>query len=139
MFKNGRQGMADTATANFTVTAWEEQPFDGETNGVKITQALVSKSYNGSINGMGSVIYIMNHASDGTATFIGLQQINGTLNEKNGSFAIEQTGSFDGKEVQGTFIVKEGSGTGELSTISGKGTFIAPIGKIGTLQLEFDL
>ena len=131
--------MARSANANFTVTSWDEQPFDGETNGLKITQALVSKNYQGAIQGVGSVIYIMKHRSDGTATFIGLQQITGTLDNINGSFAIEQTGEFDGKQASGTFVIKPNSGTGELAAISGKGSFNAPIGQLGSISLEYDL
>ena len=127
------------AAATFTVTSWEEQPFEGSTKDLKITQALVSKSYSGDITGVGSVIYIMKHQADGTATFIGLQQIEGAIAGRQGSFAIEQTGFFDGKQAEGTCTIKPGTGTGDLKTLSGDGNFIAPMGQVGTLNLTYKL
>ena len=129
--------MSLQAAASFTVTSWDEKPYEGSTDEVRLTQALVSKTYTGDITGVGSVIYIMKHQPDGTATFIGLQQINGAIGEKTGSFALEQNGFFDGKEAKGTCVIKPGTGTGELSNLKGDGEFSAPIGKLGSLKLSF--
>lgn len=129
--------MSLQAAASFTVTSWDEKPYEGSTDEVRLTQALVSKTYTGDITGVGSVIYIMKHQPDGTATFIGLQQINGAIGEKTGSFALEQNGFFDGKEAKGTCVIKPGTGTGELSNLKGEGEFSAPIGKLGSLKLSF--
>ena len=131
--------MSNSAASQFTVTSWEEKPFEGQAEGIKITQALVSKNYTGDITGVGSVIYIMKHQADGTASFIGLQQIDGTIAGRNGSFALEQNGFFDGKEAKGTFEIKAGSGTGELAGLAGSGNFTAPIGQVGTLTLTYTL
>jgi hypothetical protein len=131
--------MSQKAAASFTVTSWDEKPYDGSTDEVKLTQALVSKTYTGDITGVGSVIYIMKQQADGTASFIGLQQINGAIGGKSGSFAIEQNGYFDGKAAKGTCKIKPGTGTGALSSLSGEGEFIAPIGQQGTLNLTFTL
>ena len=131
--------MSQNAASSFTVTSWEEKPFEGEVEGVKITQALVSKNYTGDITGVGSVIYIMKHQADGTASFIGLQQIDGTIAGQTGSFALEQNGFFDGKEAKGTFQIKPAPGTGELATLTGNGSFSAPIGQLGTINLTYTL
>ncbi|GJM03975.1 MAG: hypothetical protein DHS20C08_24760 [Rhodomicrobium sp.] len=131
--------MSQQAAASFIVTAWDEKPYDGSTDEIKLTQALVSKTYSGDITGVGSVIYIMKQQADGTASFIGLQQINGAIGDRAGSFAIEQNGFFDGKAARGTCVVKPGTGTGALSTLSGEGEFVAPIGQQGTLNLNFNL
>lgn len=131
--------MSQQAASSFTVTSWVEQPFEGETGGIKITQAVVSTSFVGDVTGVGSVIYIMKHQPDGTAKFIGLQQINGSIGGLNGSFAIEQTGYFDGKEAKGTCVIKQGTGTGALANINGQGEFTAPMGREGTLNLTFSL
>lgn len=131
--------MTQEAASTFTVTSWEEKPYEGSSDDLKITQALVTKNYTGDISGVGSVIYIMKHTANGTAEFIGLQQINGAIGSKAGSFAIEQNGFFDGKEAKGTFKIKPGSGTGALANLEGEGQFSAPIGKLGTLKLVYSL
>ena len=131
--------MSQNAASNFTVTSWEEKPYEGSTEDLKITQALVSKNYTGDITGVGSVIYLMKHKADGTASFIGLQQINGSIEGRSGSFAIEQNGHFDGNQAKGTYQIKPGSGTGDLSTLQGEGEFCAPMGQVGTLTLNYSL
>lgn len=131
--------MSQNAASSFTVTSWEEKPYEGATEEIKITQALVSKNYTGDISGVGSVIYIMKHQPDGTANFIGLQQINGTIAGRSGSFAIEQNGHFNGREASGTCVIQPGSGTGDLATLTGEGHFSAPVGQVGTLNLTYSL
>lgn len=131
--------MSNVAASSFTVTSWEEQPFDGPSDGLKITQAIVSTNFVGDIQGVGSVIYIMKHQENGMANFIGLQQINGSIGNLKGTFAIEQNGFFDGKEAKGTCIVQKGSGTGDFANINGEGEFIAPMGKEGSLNLNYSL
>lgn len=137
--KKGKLSMSNVAASSFTVTSWEEQPFDGPSDGLKITQAIVSTNFVGDITGVGSVIYIMKHQDNGTANFIGLQQINGSIGNLKGSFAIEQNGFFDGKEAKGTCIIKKGSGTGDFTNLDGQGEFIAPMGKEGSLKLIYNL
>jgi len=131
--------MSLTAQSSFTVTSWEEKPYEGSTDELKIIQALVTKNYTGDIEGVGSVIYIMKHQPDGTASFIGLEQINGKLKGQAGSFAIEQTGHFNGKEAKGTCQIKANAGTGELTHLTGNGNFSAPIGKLGSLNLNYTI
>lgn len=131
--------MSLVAASNFTVTSWEEKPYEGSSDAMKITQALVAKHYTGDITGIGTVIYILRHQNDGTASFIGLQQINGTIGGKSGSFAIEQKGFFNGQGATGTCTIKAGSGTGELATLEGEGKFSAPLGKVGELNLTYTI
>lgn len=131
--------MTHSAAAEFTVTSWEEKPYEGSTDELKITQALVTKNYTGDITGIGSVIYIMKHQKDGTATFIGLQQIDGAIAGHTGSFTIEQKGFFDGQQATGTCTIKPGSGSGDLANLTGSGEFSAPIGKLGALKLTYAL
>ena len=131
--------MTQSAAASFTVTSWEEKPYEGSSDELKITQALVMKNYTGELTGVGSVIYIMKHQSDGTASFIGLQQINGAIADREGSFTIEQNGYFNGKEAKGTCQIKAGSGTGALAGLKGEGEFCAPVGDVGTIKLTYSI
>jgi hypothetical protein len=64
--------------------------------------------------------------------------VNGTVNGKKGSFALRATGTYDGA-VTTTWTVVEGSGTGELKSIKGKGGYFLPTGRNGgeaTLEVE---
>ena len=76
----------------------------------------------------------MVYGQDGTARYVGLQRIEGSLGGKEGSFVVESNGDFDGGEAKGTWVVIAGSGTGDLAGLTGEGTFTAPLGEKATHQ-----
>ena len=65
----------------------------------------------------------MSYGADRTASYVGLQRINGSLAERHGSFIIAATGAYDGTSSHGSWSIVEGSGTGELAGITGGGAF----------------
>ena len=60
----------------------------------------MSKSFEGDIAGESTVRVVMGYREDGTATFVGLERVVGTLGERAGSFLLQHTGSFDGKAAR---------------------------------------
>jgi hypothetical protein len=81
----------------------------------------------------------MCYRKDGTASFVGLQQVDGRVHDKVGSFVLALEGEFDGGAARGTWTVVPGSASGELKGLSGKGGFEAPLGPQATTTLEYDL
>jgi len=55
----------------------------------------------------------------GTAGYVAIEVVTGTLNGKNGSFALQHSATMDQNGPKMTVIVVPGSGTGELKGISG--------------------
>ena len=81
----------------------------------------------------------MAYRADGTADYVGLQHLVGTLGGRSGSFVLSSPGTFDGQAATGTWTVLEGSGTEELAGLTGTGTFTAPSGGEPTVTLDYDL
>ena len=130
--------MSKRATATFQVTNWDEQPFSEIDGGPKLTRATVTKSYHGDIEGAGILEYLMIHRDDGTASFVGLERVTGSLGDRSGSFVLQHTGTFEGGTAKATCTVVPGSGTGDLSSLRGEANFAAE-GREAPITLDYDL
>jgi hypothetical protein len=134
-----RERMTTQAEATFKVEEWNEETYSETGEGGKLTRARVRQSLSGDISGDGSVEWLMCYRGDDTADFVGLQRVDGRLGERAGSFVLESRGTFDGKEARGDLAVVPGSGTGELSGLSGSGRFSAPLGSEASVSLDYEL
>ena len=112
--------MSTEATCTFKVTTWDEKPYQEFEGGAKLTRAKVSQAYQGAINGEGLVEFLMCHAANGTASFVGMEWVKGTVAGKSGSFVIH-IGTFDSGGARSAWYVAPGSGKGKLAGITGKG------------------
>lgn len=126
--------MSTQAKGTFKIDSWDEQPYAD-----KLSRAQVKATYSGDIEGQGETEWLMCYREDKTADFVGFQRIVGDLGGRSGSFVLQSTGAFDGKEATGPLAIVEGSGTGELAGIAGTGTFSAPMGGEPSLSLDYDL
>lgn len=129
--------METTVTATFEVKGWDESPVDeGEGLG-KITRASVKKEFSGDIDGTGTLEYLMAYADDGSATFVGLERVRGSLAGRSGTFVLEHRGRFEEGAAKGPIVIAPGSGTDELSGLAGSGELVAdPQGSL-TLSVTF--
>jgi Protein of unknown function (DUF3224) len=124
-----------TARATFEVKSWDEQPFDEGVGVAKLTRAVVTKEYSGEVTGSSTTETLMAYESDGTASFIGLERIRGTVDGKRGSIVIQHVGAFDGKAATATLTVV--SGTDELRGATGTGRFLAD--PAGSVELDVEV
>jgi len=131
--------MKHTANAKFSIKTWDEKPYSEGPDLPKMTRASVIKTFTGDIEGEGQVEYTMVYRPDGTATFVGLERITGKLAGKSGSFVLERTGIFDGKQAIETYTVVYGSGTGQLKGLKGRGKSSVGHGSDLPFLLEYEL
>jgi hypothetical protein len=124
--------MTTHATSTFQVESWDEQTYTDVGDGRKLTRASVEQAISGDIEGAGTVEWLMCYRPDDTAEFVGLQRVDGRLGERT-------AGTFDGKEARGELTVVPGSGTGELSDLSGSGEFRAPLGSAASVALDYEV
>jgi len=111
------------AKATFALNAWDEKPYN-EMNGLpKLTRASVTKSYQGDIKGEGKLEYLMMYRDDGSASFLGLERVVGSVDGRSGSFVLQHSGTFKGGLATVTLLVVPGSGTGDLRGLRGNGEF----------------
>ena len=132
--------MAARSKSNFKITGWDEAPYDEFEDGGKLTKASVTAEFSGDIAGESTVEWLMCYRPDQTADFVGLQRIVGTLGGRSGSFVLAHpAGTFDGTAATCEVSVVEGSGTGELSGLRGRGQFAAPHGGEPSIELDYEL
>ncbi len=109
--------------STFEITSWDEQPYaEGEP---KLTQTVATKTFTGAIQGEGTVRYLMVYREDGSTLITGLERVTGRLGDRTGSFVLEHTGTDKDGAAAVTCTVVPGTGTGELTGLTGKGTFEA--------------
>lgn len=114
--------MKKTANARFAIKSWDEKPYSEGPDLPKLTRATVQKTFTGDIAGEGQVDYLMMYRSDGSATFIGLERITGSVGGKTGTFVLQRTGVFEDGLAKESYSVVPGSATGALRGLRGEGT-----------------
>jgi hypothetical protein len=62
---------------------------------------------------------LMFYRPDGTASYVTLMQVEGTVDGRSGTFVLQGDGTFDGKSATGRSKVVPGSGTGDLADLTG--------------------
>ncbi|MBI1821319.1 MAG: DUF3224 domain-containing protein [Nitrospirae bacterium] len=117
--------MSREANCTFKVISWDEKPYQEFEGGAKLTRAKVSLAYQGDISGEGFVEFLMSHAANGTASFVGMEWVKGVVAGKSGSFIIQHVGTYDSGGARSAWSIVPGSGTGELAGIVGKGSYVA--------------
>ncbi|HEX2621158.1 MAG TPA: DUF3224 domain-containing protein [Phototrophicaceae bacterium] len=118
-----------TATGSVEVKSWEEKTWDGkawnEVSGSKLTRAVVEQDFHGDLEATSRVEFEMFYPDDQSSTYIGLQQVTGSLGGKSGSFVLQINGTYAEGTAKSTFSVVPNSGSGELRGLKGTGSFIS--------------
>lgn len=107
------------AKTKFKITGWKEEDIIDLNEGGKLTRAHVGKAYDGELKGEGKAEYLMTYRADGSADFVGYENVEGFINNRKGSFVFEHRGSFKNGVAADTWTVVEGSGNDQLSGITG--------------------
>jgi len=128
-----------TARGSFEVTGGTEDAYDELDGGSRLTHASGSQSFQGDIDGEGSVHWLMLYRADKTAHFVGMQRITGAIGGRTGSFVAAAEGDHDGTGSTITFSIVPGSGSGGLAGIAGTGRLVATGGPNGTYELDYTL
>lgn len=121
-----------------TLSSWDEKTYAEREGDRKLTRATVTQDLTGDVTGKAQVEWLMTYGPDGTAQFVGLQQLEGVLDGREGSVVLESSGEFDGKEATWTGRIVEGSGTGGWAGMHGEGRFHAPHGPTASFSLDYD-
>ena len=121
--------MTTHANATFKVDGWDEKPWDTADGQPKMTRAEVRKSFTGDLEGTSQLQYLMTYREDGSADFVAMERIRGSLAGKRGTFVLSHVGAFVDGAASGTWTVVQGSGTDDLEGITGSSEFSIPKGE----------
>ncbi|MGB6687237.1 MAG: DUF3224 domain-containing protein [Terracidiphilus sp.] len=127
--------MTSHASGTFEVKTTPLLPEDA-TGGAAIGRFALDKQYHGDLEAISKGQMLgAGDPGTGTAGYVAMEHVTGSLNGRGGSFALQHTGTMGGGKFDLKVIVVPGSGTGELSGIAGTMTILIAGGKH---SYEFD-
>lgn len=103
-----------TATGTFDVNL-EPQEDNEHPSG----RLLINKKYSGDIKGVGIGQMISKRTHSGSAIYYAIEEVEGSLKGMMGTFTLQHEGFMSGEGQTLSVRVVEGSGSGELKSISG--------------------
>lgn len=119
-------------TGTYTPTNWEEKTIEIIEEHSKLTRVTAEFKFEGDIEGIAKVEYLMFYSTfdlddmhKAQAHYVGQIRIIGNLNGRSGSFVANDSGTFMDGVAQSKLVIIAGSGTGELSIITGVGKYSA--------------
>lgn len=125
------------ASAVITVHVYEPVAYDEPGEGPALTKIHVEEHFTGDISGEGVVEFLQAAAADGSASFVGIERITGTVGGRTGTFLLQDAGTVQGNIVSGDWFVIPGSGTGQLAGLRGEGGFSANLGEGAQVHLDY--
>ena len=125
------------ASAVITVHKYEPATYDEPAEGPALARIHVEESFSGDISGDGVVEFLQAARSDGSASFVGIERVTGTVAGRNGTFLLQDAGTVQDNIVSGDWFVIPESGTGKLAGLRGTGGFRANLGEGAQVHLEY--
>lgn len=80
---------------------------------------LINKAYSGGMTGHGTGQMISKRIDSGPAAYFAIEEFNGTLDSRTGSFTLLHRGYMDSESQSLDITILKDSGSGELAGISG--------------------
>ncbi len=117
--------MNTRAGGTFEVKATPQAPGDSG-----IGRILIDKQFQGDLKGTSKVeMLAIGTAIEGSAGYVAMEQVTGTLNGHTGTFALQHSGTMTRGAPQLSVTVVPDSGTGELKGLSGRMSIVIADGK----------
>ncbi len=131
--------MSDRTRASATITVHKYEPvaYDEPAEGPVLSRIHVEESFSGDITGDGVVEFLQAAQADGSASFVGIERVTGTVAGRSGTFLLQDQGTVAGNVVSGDWFVIPGSGTGGLTGLRGEGGFRANLGEGAQVHLDY--
>jgi Protein of unknown function (DUF3224) len=112
--------MTSHANGTFEVKMIPQSPEDKAT-GATIGKFSLDKQFHGDLEGTSKgEMLAVSTAVEGSAGYVALEQVTGTLNGRPGTFALQHTGTMNRGAAQLSVTVVPDSGTGDLVGLAGK-------------------
>lgn len=129
--------MTTDTKCTFQITGWDEKTYQEIEGSAKLSNAKVTQSYSGAIEGSSTIEYLMSYSINGTATFVGLERVSGAVDGKTGTFVLQHNGFFSEGKARSSWSIVPGSGTGGLASLRGKGSYAAGHGEPAQVSFAY--
>jgi Protein of unknown function (DUF3224) len=125
------------ATAKIDVRSYQPETYGESAGGTDLVEIHVTETFHGDIEGEGVVRFLQALRADGSASFVGIERVTGSIAGRAGTFLLQDVGTVEGSVVNGYWFVIPGSGTGGLSGLRGEGGFSANLGEGADVTLDY--
>jgi len=125
------------ATGKIEVHTYEPETYEDSGGETDLVEIHVTEAFHGDIEGEGVVRFLQAVRADGSASFVGIERVTGSVGGRSGTFLLQDAGTVDGSVVSGTLFVVPGSGTGGLAGLRGEGGFTANLGESADITLDY--
>lgn len=127
------------ANSTRSVKDWHRKTWHNKTEnpGTNLFRTEMIHHYEGVIEGEGSIQYLIAENKNLTGCMVALEKVIGSVDGREGSFVFQQTGAFDHGKIKMTLTVLPGSGTDQLSGLSGQATIESELHQ-EVYSLQFD-
>ncbi len=127
------------ASGEFEVDLKPLNSYSQGSEGIQLGRLSIDKTFHGDLEAksIGEMLSAMT-AVKGSAGYVAIEQVTGTLDGKQGSFVLQHFGIMSGKTQRLILEVVPDSGSGELKGISGK-MQIHIEGKIHRYEFDYSL
>ncbi len=125
------------ATGRTEVTRYVPTTFDEPAEGPALVEVQLTETFTGDIEGEGTGRVVQAARKDGSATFVAIERVRGSIGGRKGTFLLQVSGTVVGKEMHAEWWVVPGSGTGQLTQLHGDGGFTAQLGQRGSIWLDY--
>ena len=127
--------MTTRASGTFEVKLSPQAPDEGQ-SGVGIGRMLIDKKFSGDLEGTSrGQMLAAGTAVAGSAGYVAMEQVTGTLAGRSGSFVLQHSGTMTRGAAQLTVTVVPDSGAGELVGLTGRMNIVIADGRH---SYEFD-
>jgi hypothetical protein len=116
------------AVATFHNDTYDEETYDNREGSV-LGRLHITRTFEGDITGHSSAELLTARSPDGSAAYVAIDRINGSVNGREGSFVLASSAG----------AVVPGSGTGELRGLAGEAEITVDEDGVHRLALEFTL
>lgn len=136
--------MTMRAISSFDVIGWDQTPYEDQVEGPSLSRATVRKKFQGDLSGESTAELLMCQADlsdlSAGAGYVASERVVARLGDRTGTFVLQHWGLSGGGGPQRTSgHVVPGSGTGDLTGLSGDVEISVDADGAHTLILEYDI
>lgn len=130
--------MSIRTISTFAIDSWEAVPYD-EQDGVSLSRTRLTKTFHGDIEGQSTAELLMCGAHDGSAAYVGMERIVGSIQGRTGSFVLHHSATVMRDAQSASWTIVPDSGTGELRSLRGEAKIINEPDGGHTFTLDYEL
>jgi hypothetical protein len=125
------------AQGKINVRSYDPQRYGESGDGPALSRIHVEEQFLGDIEGEGVAEFLQAQMADGSASFVGMERVAGSIHGRRGTFLLQDHGTLNGTQVSGHWFVIPDSASGELVGLRGEGGFTAQLGEGADISLDY--